>query len=436
MKRGNGMKKFLLKGILHDKGRSLLPIIVVAVGAMLTVVLYSWIKGVIGESVEMSSNFNAGDLKVMTRAYAQDADQFPNDLAILDADLIVNELKEMEPSVEWVKRIRFGALADFPDSVGETRGQGPVAGWAIDLLTPETKEPQRFNLESSVVRGGLPKKGGECLLSEDLAKRFNVNPGDRFTLFGTTMEGGLSFQNFVVAGTVRFGSSVLDRGAVIIDITDAQSAFDMEGAAGEILGYLPDKWYNDESAQAIKQKFNQKHSKGDRRTGNDDEFAPVMITLKDQAGMAELVDYTNAVSGFMIFIFVAAMSIVLWNGGLLGALRRYTEFGVRLALGEDKGHIYRSLIFEAFLIGTIGSLIGTFIGVLIALYLNVHGVNLSGMMQNSTLLIPTVVRTAITPTTYYIGFIPGIFSMVLGNALAGLGIYKRETARLFNELEV
>jgi hypothetical protein len=26
--------------------------------------------------------------------------------------------------------------------------------------------------------------------------------------------------------------------------------------------------------------------------------------------------------------------------------------------------------------------------------------------------------------------------MVLGNALAGLGIYKRQTARLFNELEV
>jgi len=180
------MKKFLLKGILHDKGRSLLPIIVITIGTMLTVVLYSWIKGIIGESVEMSSNFNTGDLKAMTRAYSLDAYQFPNDLAILDADLLVKELNDAEPTVEWVKRIRFGALADFPDSLGETRGQGPVVGWAIDLMDSSSKEPVRFNLASSLVRGSLPKKVGECLLSEDLAKRFYVNPGDSFTLFGTT----------------------------------------------------------------------------------------------------------------------------------------------------------------------------------------------------------------------------------------------------------
>jgi len=424
------MKKFLLKGIFNDKGRSLLPIIVVATGTMVTVLLYSWITGIMGESIEMSSNMNTGDLKVMTRLYAEDSDQLPNDLAILNADSLVAGLKEMEPSVEWVKRIRFGALADFPDSLGETRGQGPVAGWAIDMFTAGTKEPQRFNLESSIVQGNLPKSPGQCLLSEDLAKKFGVLPGDSFTLFGTTMEGGFSFRNFIVSGTVRFGATGLDRGAVIIDIADAQSAFGMEGAAGEILGYLPDTWYDDDVAQQIKEKFNKQHS------GETDGFAPVMMTLKDQEGMAQMVEYTNYISGLMVFIFVAAMSIVLWNGGLLGALRRYTEFGVRLALGEDKGHIYKTLIYEAFMIGTIGSILGTVIGVLIVLYLNVHGVNLSGMMKNSTLLLPSIFRPAITSTIYYIGFIPGIFSMILGNGIAGLGIYKRETARLFNELEV
>jgi len=79
------MKKFLLKGILKDRGRSLLPIIVVATGSLLTVFLYSWLTGVMGESIEMNANFNTGEVKVMTKAYAKDAEQFPNDLAILDA---------------------------------------------------------------------------------------------------------------------------------------------------------------------------------------------------------------------------------------------------------------------------------------------------------------------------------------------------------------
>ena len=138
----------------------------------------------------------------------------------------------------------------------------------------------------------------------------------------------------------------------------------------------------------------------------------------------------------MIFLFVSAMAIVLWNAGLLGGLRRYTEFGVRIALGEDKGHIYRSLLWEALMTGVIGSVIGTALGVTVVYALNSHGIDISGMMKNATMLMPSVMRPAVTPVMWYIGFIPGVFSMLLGNALAGIGIYKRETARLFNELEV
>jgi putative ABC transport system permease protein len=51
-------------------------------------------------------------------------------------------------------------------------------------------------------------------------------------------------------------------------------------------------------------------------------------------------------------------------------------------------------------------------------------------------MMPDIVRAHITVTDYYIGLIPGIFSTVVGTALSGIGIYKRNTARLFKELEV
>jgi putative ABC transport system permease protein len=161
-----------------------------------------------------------------------------------------------------------------------------------------------------------------------------------------------------------------------------------------------------------------------------------MIRLRDQGGMAEYLDISSAMGGIMVFIFVMAMSVVLWNAGLLGGLRRFNEFGVRLALGEEKKHIYRTLLYEGFLIGTIGSVVGTAVGLSASYYLHVVGLDLGDMMQQSTLMMPTVVKTRITPTAFYIGFIPGVFSMVLGNALAGIAIYKRNTAQLFKELEV
>jgi putative ABC transport system permease protein len=424
------MIKFLLKGILNDKGRSLLPIIVVSIGVALTVLLHGWITGVLGDSIAMNANFNSGHLKVMTRAYAKDDSQMPNDLALLDADKLVVKLKHDYPGLDWVRRIRYGGLIDFPDKNGETRAQGPVIGWAIDLFTPGSSEIERFNLKTSIQHGKIPTKPGEALITSDFALKFKVKPGDTFTLFGTTMDGGMAFMNFKVAGTVRFGTSVLDRGAIVADINDIRKALGMEGAAGEILGYFNDGVYDDTKATALMADFNREY------IADKDEYAPQMIRLRDQGGMAEYLDIANAMGEIMVLIFVLAMSIVLWNAGLLGSLRRYNEFGIRLALGEEKKHIYRTLLYEGLLIGIIGSVLGTVIGLSASYYLQVVGLNLGGMMQQSTLMIPSVVKSRITPTALYIGFIPGIFSMVLGNALAGIAIYKRNTAQLFKELEV
>jgi putative ABC transport system permease protein len=130
------------------------------------------------------------------------------------------------------------------------------------------------------------------------------------------------------------------------------------------------------------------------------------------------------------------MAVVLWNTGLLGGLRRYNEYGLRLALGEEKKHIYRSSLVEAILIGFIGSLFGTVLGLLIVYTLQYHPLDVSGMTGKVTMLMPQTYRAIVSPSLFYIGFIPGLAAMVLGNALAGRAIYKRKTAELFKELEV
>jgi len=130
------------------------------------------------------------------------------------------------------------------------------------------------------------------------------------------------------------------------------------------------------------------------------------------------------------------MSVVLWNTGLLGGLRRYKEYGIRLALGESKGSIYRKSIIEAVLIGAIGSTLGTFLGLIATYYMQEIGLDISDLMDKSSMIMPSTIRAKIIPNQIYIGFIPGVLAMVLGNMLSGMGIYKRETANLFKELEV
>lgn len=407
-----------------------MPILVVSIGVMFTVILHSWIKGIMSDTISMNANFSKGHVKIMTRAFAEEAAQFPLDLALLNVDQITEGLKKENPDIDWVMRTQFGALIDFPDSSGETRAQGPVAGWAFDIFSKKSKETERFNLTNALIKGKIPANAGEALISDDFANNFKIKPGDSFTLFGTTMDGAMALKNFRVSGTVRFGSSAIDKGAIIIDISDAQSAFQMQNASSEILGFFNNGRYNDERASLIASEFNKPFEK------SDDEFSPKMVTLRQQEGMADLLKMTDMMSFILIFVFVLAMSVVLWNAGLLGSLRRFTEFGVRLALGEPKNHIYKTIIYEGVLIGIIGTTSGTILGLLFSYWLQEKGIDISSMMKNSALLMPSRARAEITPVAFYIGFIPGLAATVLGNALAGLRIYKRNTATLFKELEV
>ncbi len=423
------MIRFLLKGLVRDRSRSLFPILIVSLGVMLTVFLQTWLAGVMGDIARSNANFSTGHVKIMSHAYAENKSQIPNDLALLGVDDLLSRVRTQYPDMDWVARIRFGGLLDVPDEQGETRTQGPAGGLAVDLLSPDSPEIETLNIQKSLVRGRLPAQSGEILISNDFAVKLEANPGDTVTLLSSTMQGSMGMQNFTIAGTVRFGINAMDRGAVLIDITDVRGVLDMDDAAGELLGYFKDGLYRSDKARRITHAFNATF------TNHEDVYRPVMFALSDQDGLGEYLGMASYFSFIASSIFVVAMSVVLWNVGLIGGLRRYGEMGLRLAIGEDKRHVYGSVILEAVMVGLVGSSVGTALGLGVAWYLQRHGFDIGDMVKSSSMMMSNVMRAEITSTSYYIGFIPGMLSTVLGAALAGIGIYKRETAQLFKELE-
>ncbi|VBB45741.1 Related to lipoprotein releasing system transmembrane protein [uncultured Paludibacter sp.] len=423
-----GLGGFLLKGLLRDRSRSLLPIIVVALGVMITVFMHAYMGGVFGDGLEKMANFNSGHIRVMTKAYSENLSQLPNDLAIMGVGKLKQNLKKTYPNLSWVERIEFGGMLDVPDSTGKTRVQGNVIGKGVDLITSE-EEINRLDLKSLLVRGRFPQKAGEILISDELFQKMGLYIGEKVTLISNTMYNEMAMQNFTVTGTLHFGVNMLDRGMMIADIKDVQNVLNMEDAASSVLGFFKDNMYHNEQATKIISDFNK------RNKNNTDKFSPVMTSLSENGLMGISYTFIENLSNFIIIIFIFAMSIVLWNTGLISGLRRYGEFGLRLAIGENKREIYKSLIWEAVLVGIIGSVIGTILGLLISWFVQQHGINMGSLMKNSSMMFSNILRAKITFTTWYIGFIPGLVSTVIGAMLAGIGIYKRQTANLFKELE-
>ena len=424
------MIKFLLKGILRDKSKSLIPVCVISLGVFITVFMSGFVDGVLSEMISSNANLDTGHLKVMTKPYNENKDQLPNDLALLEIDLLIESLESEYPNLEWVPRIKFGGILDVPGVNGETIIQGPGIGLGLSILGEDKSEIERLSIQKSIVRGSMPENPNEILLSEVFSKKLKINPGDEVTFFGSTMEGSMVFESFVMSGTVMFGNPVLDRSTFIVDFKKTQMILDMENGSSELVAYFKTNFYDDRAALKIESNFNKKYLK------SEDEFAPIILSLRNQNDLGATLDLVDSFSFIFISIFVIAMSLVLWNTGLIGGLRRYQEFGIRLALGESKKHVYSLLIIESIIIGFIGSTFGTGLGFILCYYMQETGIDISEALTNSVVIIPSVLKAKVSSNLLYLGYIPGLISIVFGTALAGRGIFKRNTSKLFKELEV
>ena len=426
------MIKFLTKGILRDRSRSLFPVIVVTLTVAMIVLFQGFITGIMNSMFLDSAVVSTGHVKIMTKAYHEENQLLPNDLSLLDAEKLVRELNQEHPDYFWTPRITFGGLLDVPDENGETQAQGPVYALGIDFLSPDSRQIEIWKLERRLVTGRLPENANEVLLGTKLAGRLGLSSGETVTLIGSTMYNAFTTYNFTVVGTFKLNLGPVDRHMMLVDISGARQALDMENAASEILGYTNSLYYEDQAAVAMRTEYNINHN------DSTDIFSPIMMALRDANQMGTMVDFSNAAMAIILVIFLVIVMIVLWNMGLMNGLRRYGEIGMRLAIGESKGQVYRSMIVESVIIGFIGTVIGTAMGLGITYYMQEVGLDYSAAMESlssTDIIMSNVFYAQVTPDLYFIGFIPGVLATVLGTMMAGRAIYKREMAQLFKELE-
>lgn len=427
------MMYFLTKGLLRDRSRTLFPVIIITITVAIVIFAIGFMKGSMNSVFQSTAVIISGHEKVVTRAYKEESQMLPNDLALLNVDQIIRNLDKEYPDHFWSPRITFGGLLDMPDKNGETRDQGPVYVLGIDLLKTGSRIIEIWELDKNLVNGRLPKTFNEALIGQKLADKLNITVGDTATYIGTTMHNAFTTYNFTIVGTFDLQKGQADSQMMLVDISGARKALDMENAASEILGFTHSLFYDDDKAVSLRSNYNENYS------DSSDIFSPVMMALRDSSQqMGDMVEFVDAFLMIIGTIFLIIVMVVLWNMGLMNGLRRYGEIGLRLAMGESKGVVYRSMIVEAVIIGLTGTMIGTGLGLSIVYYVQENGIDYSEVvatMSTASMVMPNVFYAKITPDLYYIGFIPGLIATVLGTMLAGIAIYKREMAQLFKELE-
>ena len=427
------MINFLFKGLIRDRSRSFFPLIIITAIVSIIIFFSGFLNGIYNSLFFNTALVNSGHIKVVTHAYNLEYQLLPNDLAILESDKLIDNLDKQYQEYMWTPRITFAGLLDVPDNDGETLTQSPVFALGVDFLSNNSTQFEVWNLHDKITKGKVFSNENEILLSEKLAERLNISPGNVVTFIGSTMDGAFSTYNFLVSGIFNLNLGPIDKDMMIVDIKGAEIALDMENAASEILGYKKDLFFNDKETVSMRNKFNIQFS------DTTDLYRPFMLALRDSNQMSTIVDFSNVIMFIIMALFLIVVTLVLWNMGIMNGLRRYGEIGMRLAIGETKGHVFKSMIIESLMIGFLGSFFGTIIGISVTSYLEKVGLDYSkaiDSLNSSNFAMPNVFYPQVTSELFYIGFIPGILATVFGTMLAGRAIYSREMAQLFKELEV
>ena len=426
------MIKFLAKGLIRDKTRSLFPTIIITITVAIVIFALGFMRGMLNNVFLDTAVIISGYEKVVTRAYKKEMQMLPLDLALMDIEKMISDLNRDHPNYFWSPRINFGGLIDIPDENKETRSQSPIMAIGIDFFSNKSRQTELWKLDQIIVDGHPPRSPNDILISSKLAKKLEVSTGQEATFIGSTMDNAFTTYNFNISGIFNLNKGQTNKQMILLDISGAQEALDMDGAATEVLGFTNDLFYNDEDAIKIRSSFNENNR------SSSDIFAPIMIALRDTNQMGTMVDFSNAALAVIGGIFLVIVMIVLWNMGLMNGLRRYGEIGLRLAMGESKGQVYRSMITEAVIIGLTGTLLGTGLGLSITYYVQENGISYAEALEEMALknmVMPNVFYSKVTPDLFYVGLLPGLLATVLGTMLAGLAIYRREMAQLFKELE-
>jgi len=225
-----------------------------------------------------------------------------------------------------------------------------------------------------LVSGKFSLEKNEIVISSDLAARWNLKVGDKILLHSpqklTSLVdfkpgGGVELNKkssaylpgeFKITGIYSTGKYDFDRSVVFVGLEDAAELLDLPwGSASSVFGWGDDPFHQKPLIDSLK-----KDLPNYRISTWEDENSQLLGVLAVEKRMM-----------FFLLIFivlVAAFSIT--NTLITSVYQKTREIGILKSLGASDMAVSSIFVLQGFLVGVIGSIAGTTLGVLIIYFRN------------------------------------------------------------------
>lgn len=235
-----------------------------------------------------------------------------------------------------------------------------------------------YNFEEAVIDGEQPSAENEVLIGKELAEEAELSIGDTLEFAATTD----SLSELEVVGIFDLGVTSLNESWVVSELETAQGVFEEDNQLTNIETQVDDVFVADTIASDILNEI------------GDDNFEITNWKEENESLLSGLSG--QSVSSYMIQVFVL-VAVLLGIASVLAisAVQKSKQLGILKAMGIKDKIAGRIFLFQGFILGTIGSILGALVGIGLMYVFSVFVTNPDGSSLVPFYVDPTFVLLSV-----------------------------------------
>jgi len=381
-----------LRNIGRNKRRSFLAILSVAISLLVVVFANGFTSGILDSMVRNATKNDTGHVNVVTEAYRERQRFMPASASLKDSDALIAAIGRT-PGLEGkidrvVARTQFGVILSSETATKAARGIAGDPGAERGLMM----------LDKALLPGSAYcDEPGTAILGERLARDLGLEVGDTLKVVAEKADYGLGFKKFRISGLFRTGLDVFDDSTFQIRQDDGRELLGLGKGSSQILVMLKDHRDSDRAARLIASSL---------ASGGFDKLSVRSWTsIGDTARVIRMLGRIY----FILELFIAFLgAFIIANVMMMVVLERRREIGILKSMGMEDSRILGLFLSEGVMLGLIGGLVGSILGIALNALLAVHGMDFSALIAGESIPMDNIIRPALHPLRILALFCMGV----------------------------
>lgn len=338
--------KMAWKNSFLRPARTLLVITMIAISMSMMLGIQGLYDGMVVNMVDKNKRSDSGDISIYAKDYRVERD-------IKQRLGNASEIKDQIAAMDGVEAAVLRLKADGLLSTARKSSFASVVG--MDL-----EEEEKFGAFSEFLKeGSIDLEEGGAFIGIELAKTLKVHVGSKVIFSTQDTFGEINSVALRIRAIVQTTNISLDSSALFIDIEQLHKFL---GTTSKEATQIAIKSNDDKLYDKLKIKYPE---------------LDVKSFLELQPMIKQMEDMMVIFNSITFFIVMGVVFIGIFGVMYVSILDRIREFGIVLGIGMHYRYIRMQIFLESIVVGVIGYLGGVVMGVVLLVYLQEYGLDLS-----------------------------------------------------------